>query len=1053
MSSFLVDPELFMAVAADSDGDPDLPRGTHVRLLPSPALGFPLAPFALWPVDPHISALNLQTDVYWHDSTDRPTNPNIGNAGGDLHGWVLWTPPENGRLVGLQVVPAPPDLPIVARLLELSGARVLSQRSRPRYTLAGPVVRHVRLLGQGPIEQVLGYYVTPSQAFECIVGTQPDEAHILSLPTGPRPGYAAGRGQEPALRRVQDGAPLRFTPPDLPNGPFDPLTPGAELARVQALSPSVDERVRELLAGRVPPPAGPSPWVQPTRFEWPADPASDRPWQSGEVDPQDAALVQAMDPGLGRYLGLLGRFEPTPPPGDHPRVWIAAGAFAVDRGRSLAPRRTVGDVLPPPDDLEQRLLVRICDLFAGLKEVVSGLPARGLEGRVLVALAAAGPLPDLPPAPIVVREPARWLRNPDATSTRFRQAFLFEDAPLGSLMAIGRLEGEVWVSRHRFVDLPLGSVPPRRAISVLLGREAAARSGRLARGLASDEDIPADGAPWRYRLSLADLFGRFGAPAELDVPAPDRPGPPAPGVQALLHTSSDRPPGDDPASPGTLEVRVPVPNLVDLSAGGRPLSSIEVTFEGDVRTTPAAEGTTVTFTYDLPLLLPMERRNVQLSARFLDGAGVSSEPFTQALSIADPRSPRIVPTGLGIIWTSLPGPSDEVELKLAWPAQPNSRHRVYLADARGLGVPLVDPGPPEQARSRAEVAVDGANLARQAGGFDGRSAFRLLTDPPIEAGPDGRALLDARLPRTLSVVQFVRVVPLSATGVESDFTACGLVPVAVPSDRRPPAPHVTVTVLPDTGSALITIDAVGLDLVELQIQEPGLFQQPPADTARRPEFRLRRASAAVGDPIYAREIARGTLEPIQAGGKTHFRAAYTDALAGGLPPFVRIAYWAEVRMPPERRIPTAVVEVPPADGVAPIATRQAADAPRAFSLPSVAAPAMRLPRDAPALTMDMVQAHTAVSQAEAGRFVIVVDVAGAPQASVQAIGAYVLRIWLQGAQESTQLGTPTLAAGALSWTSPSMPFIADVPAVTLFVALVDPLGRSSPLLEVSAQPI
>src|SRR5262245_16714912 len=175
MSSFLVDPELFMAVAATTDDDPDLPHATHVRLLPSPALGFPLAPFALWPVDPMIYAFDLRNDVYWHDGAGHRTDASMWNAGGDLHGWVLWSPPETGRLVAVQVIPAPPDLPIVARLLELGGARVLSQRSRPRYTLAAPAVRHMRLLGQGPIEQVVGYYVTPTRVFERIVGTQPDD--------------------------------------------------------------------------------------------------------------------------------------------------------------------------------------------------------------------------------------------------------------------------------------------------------------------------------------------------------------------------------------------------------------------------------------------------------------------------------------------------------------------------------------------------------------------------------------------------------------------------------------------------------------------------------------------------------------------------------------------------------------------------------------------------------------------------------------------------------------------------------------------------------------
>ena len=56
MNSWLIHPRYFSAYAAAvgmglDAPDPDLPNGTHLRLFPSAALGLPLGPFLLWPVD------------------------------------------------------------------------------------------------------------------------------------------------------------------------------------------------------------------------------------------------------------------------------------------------------------------------------------------------------------------------------------------------------------------------------------------------------------------------------------------------------------------------------------------------------------------------------------------------------------------------------------------------------------------------------------------------------------------------------------------------------------------------------------------------------------------------------------------------------------------------------------------------------------------------------------------------------------------------------------------------------------------------------------------
>jgi hypothetical protein len=1055
VSSFLVDPRLFMSVGAVASGDPDLGSAAHLRIVPSPTLGFPLAPFGVWSMVTRAEPIDLTTDMYWHDAAGRLASPNITAAGGDLHGWIQWAPPAEGRLLAVQVSLAPGAPPLVARLLDPAHGRTMVRRSASPYTLAAPLVRHLRLMGGGAVSQILGYSLSPVDLLQHILNTRPDETHIWSLPVDPQAGYANGRGRAAALQRVSSGAPLRLGPPDQPDGPFDALTPAAEVTRVQALAPDVEQRVAELLANRARPG-----WLANTRFEWPADPATNRPWQAAEIDPQSALLVQAMDPGLGRYLGLMGAFA-APPPADPPPAWIAAGVFAVNRGVEITPGRRLGDILPAADAQEGLLLNYMRELFPDLNALLPSLAGQGLEARVLVTVAAAPLPPDTPEAPPISVAPGSWERNADASTTAFRTSFLFEDTPLGALVAIGRQEGGTWQSRHRFVDMPVGSTPARRAVALLLGREqvvvpltlpfgATTSISFLGRALATDQDIPADGAPLPYRFYLGDLFGRFGAPQQVAATAPQRPLPPEPGAQTLIRPPAVAPAGDAPASPGTLEVRVPVPTLLDLAAGSKPIATVQFALEGDVRSLVANEGTTATIAYDLPPLLPMEERQVHLSVNFIDSAGVVSPTFAQALTIDDPRPPVVIPTGPGIIWTSLPGPSEEVELKLSWPGAADARFRVYLADARGLDVPLLNAAGLQ--RARAEIAVDGANLTQQPGGFDGRAAFRLLTDPPlIPVG--GQVLLDARLPRSLGVVQFARIVPVSPRGVDTGFATAGLVPVAVPSDRRPPGPRVTVSVDPDSGAASVTITAVGLDLAELAAAEPGLFQNPLAADARRPEYRLRRASASVSEPVYAREIARGPLDPVNVDGTTQFQAVFVDTPPGGLPWFFSYSYWAEVRFPPERRLPPGVVEVPPPGGVQPIEPRQVRDAQRAFSLPSAPGAAVRVPSAVPALTTDMVQAQATLNPADPANFQLVVTISGAPTTLPGAVGGYTVTMWLSSAAQDIQsLGSQPLSGGALNW-STSVPLggAAAIPPSTLIMRLTDPIGRNGPLLQIPAQ--
>jgi hypothetical protein len=255
---------------------------------------------------------------------------------------------------------------------------------------------------------------------------------------------------------------------------------------------------------------------------------------------------------------------------------------------------------------------------------------------------------------------------------------------------------------------------------------------------------------------------------------------------------------------------------------------------------------------------------------------------------------------------------------------------------------------------------------------------------------------------------------------------------------------VHVAVDPATRVATVRIEAVGLDLVELKASEPGLFTDPPAADSVAPEFRLRRASGLVNDPIYAREIARGPLAIMRDGAAIMFVAEVADPTA--LASYIRYSYWAEVRMPPERRLARGVVELPPAGGVAPVLPSQSADNPRAFSAVSAPASAIHLP-PLPIPTLDGAVGSVV---ATAGTAAAALSAPATPSAP-RAIGSYRLRIWEQWNGGIIVSSGPDieLDGTALAWQGTPAPDASHPLPLTLRYVVVDPAGRESAMTVVA----
>jgi hypothetical protein len=537
------------------------------------------------------------------------------------------------------------------------------------------------------------------------------------------------------------------------------------------------------------------------------------------------------------------------------------------------------------------------------------------------------------------------------------------------------------------------------------------------------------------------VFGRFGDPAQISVPNPVRPLIPQPALRSNL-ALTDRAAGDGPAVVGSLRLTLVVPALHEMTAGSRPLARAVVDLDRVRQDDPAPqEGGTLTFDFALPALLPLEARTLVASAHFEDAEGNLGSTARLEVKVCDPRSPPVPRTGIGIVWSSRPAPATDVEFRLRFTGAAGARYRAYLADARGLDIALVDGDRP---RTRAEVAVDGAR--RGLAGLDMRDRFRLLTEQPLVPAGDGSVLFDTRLPRALEAVQFLRFVPISDRGSEAPFTSCPLLPIAVPSDRRPPSPRVETRVDPVTAIASVTVHAIGFDLPALRAAEPGLFEDPPSANAVAPEYRLRRASGGVPDALYAREIGRGALHRVD----DNFIATRDDApTVDGLSAYVRYHYWAEVRLPPERRVPQGVIEEPlPAGAIAPLQAAQQQDSPGAFSEISAPAVAMFVPTDVPALASGNVTA-TVGAGAAPGTWRLTLNIANGPLVNPRAVGSFRLRVSLQrdAGDWVPEQGETALVNGGLALT---VEHPGPVPALSVALMLVDPIGREAAPLKVDA---
>lgn len=984
---------MLSAHAFRSNGDPDLPDALHLRLLMGNGVGLPLTPFLVYPLETR--PVRLQGELIDNgDGTQRVNLPELPlSAGVIVAAEAISHDPKGGWLAAMHS----------------DGLRIAVKRSREPHLIAAPQLDQLRV--PMSVDAVRFYSARPTDLEKLIFAKPPYSP--LALPVASQlPWYVGGAGRDRGIKRVMTDAPQRFSPVDRPDGPFLPLTPDDEWARLAPQADDLDGMLAAMLGQGSQTPD--SILLSQNGFD------DEGVMQSISSQLLSDVLMRSIDPGIARYLGFAAALQ------DRARIPPRDGAFPALGAVALfaLPRRLIQQLShfgagPQDAEPDPAVVEAFAKQFPGVEQVLELARKFDYWVGAISTVAAAPPSPDTPEIPGLVTQQGRWRSSDDGGS--FAQGFIIKRPPLAPLVAVARQQGD-WTIRH-----DLGAAGRHAIRLVGTRRDPSPTGGQPAetQGIIYDDPI-AGSAPPRYRFALGDLFGRYGPSAECDAVAPPRSAPPMPVVQTFIRRAAPLSPGGA-VSPGTLDLRVPIPALDDLPLGALPIVTVRVTL-GAAMDDRLADGSLHQQSYPLPLLEPMEIMVLDLTVRFIDSAGTLSEAFVEQIEIADARAPVPIPFGYGLIWTSRPGAAQDVQLALDWPAPVGQQHRVYVADAASLRI---------AGTSRAAIADTGVKraLAGEIAGADVRKCFRLLTDQPVMAGNDGVVRFRSTLPRALQTVQFVRIVPVSGGGVEADFDACGLIPVAVPADRAPPPPRLRLSPALEGRLPELLIEATGLNLALLEQAEPGLFDISDVARATPPEYRIRRASGAVPDPIYAREIARGPLVLAATAQGVQFAASLEDSADPVA--YVRYTYWAEIRMPPERRVLETEVPVTGAAGGATEA--QMAQCPAIWSTVSAPITVIHAPGGLPAmLPLEAIDARFVTADAR-----IDLTLHDLPPAGPG--GHWSLRIWLGldgGVLAQSTPDTPIMSS-QIVWSSS---VLATTTQIELGVALVDPIGRQSKVL-------
>jgi len=896
------------AAALDAHGDPHLQPGVHLRVLPGACLGLSVAPMLVDRIAMGSGKrIELAEDVLWTDFRgealtvpfdlapaspatawlpSEPGNPVIyaevlledappariafphrsgRSPVGDLD--LLRAGEAGARPPGRRPpfpLPAPLPFPFPRpprRSVPRSGVRVdalvsgsqgpsvVATADREPYQVCATGMDRVQVTGAGSI---LGIRLLRARQVHERPGQEAWRYLALPIEHGERfQGLtdAWDRAEDRVLRGAAQLLGLHDDPDATHPASCDPVGPWDEMERVKLLwNERLEAMVRSVVDDLS---ASPQDLLMAAESLTGTSVAT----ATAQLPPLAGILQGAVDPGVGRLLGLVEHDDSPPGSPGEIVVYVVRGAW-TSHAKSigwLEPLLMLGGPddpgdfpLPLPGLVKEEREGSFVDLWT-MAAVVVGLPAAAVPRPAVGVAQDLGWVPEVPPAA------RRHIALPLSGLVPAAAVALARETP--GVVGLNTRLPEVY-----------GAGVPDRAVPIVPGvlaeTGAAPAASGPGQGEVHDRFTPQDATD--YRVAQSDWFGRWSPWAHASVGAGLRPPVPVPVIEASFVEPAT------PGSAGTLEVRCLQPRDPDLAPGAYPLTTLSVSamVGGASPATGSAaavrgaapsgvDAAPLIVALTVPPLAPAERRDLVATAHWIDAGGRTSAPSPPARAQAvDPRAPAPLVLPNTLEYAARPDALGRSRVRVSWTANANTAYRVYFSDETTLRQrlsALVAAGRPGAASAVAALgatttAPDRAAVFRSNTTLFDKTCFELLTRTPLLATASGPLSHDHEVSGSLGVLIFFKVVPVSVLAIspmlelggESAFDSAVLLPRGVPNSPAPPAPVLTAS--PDPTDPL---------KVRLSVDVPAGQTAPVA-------LRLRRSRVSAADPLSMPVVASAT---------------------------------------------------------------------------------------------------------------------------------------------------------------------------------------------------
>lgn len=891
--SYLPPAWLIGAQALDHTGDLHLAPGAHFRVVTHPLAGLPLRPLLVYRANLGQSAKNavLRQDITWTDGDGAivPT-PFTLIKGKPVYGWLPVG--ANTRCVWIKpVYEAAKTLRMDAFIHDGYGRTIVGTRTAAPFEIGASAIQGIVLTGEGTTIYGVRWLDLES------IPIGKDIFQVLNLPVKDGPRYVSGL-PDPAkssLDRATAAAQLRLGLHDQP-GAADPaattpISQADESNRLKEITPGLTQPLKVLIQDT-------SASQQALRYDQPLPDGLPQPGNAS-VSCLGAVLSAAADPGVARWLGLLGHDKSPPGVAGDVIVYLIRGFWQIDgdtldaaqkNGLAAATSAPItGNTLPDPN----------------LPFAWPKAPADPGKGYVLYdfrvpAILTLGAPPLRPAAPLLGPETpgaGPWLPAPPPVALRELKLRVAGLVP-GACLGFARQDGGGLHALNEFTPIH------KRALPLVVAHPPDAGQGDL--GDIFDREAPE--SAFTHRVAQADWFGRWSPWASIAVTAAARPLPPAPVLEPKYTVATYGAP--PPAGPlwGTLTVRVPVPPVAELPPGSLLLKTLRLTgtidgvpFSVDTLLPPAVDHLDVTLPGPPGRLMPCTQAVAVIEGTWRNTAdlpGPSSAKRT--VQLLDPRPPPAVVLDPALKYSARPDATGRARVTLEWPVAPGQqRFRVYACDeTRLLAVLAGKPGTAgffaahaaaTTAAARGQAFTDHASLFV-------RDYFENLTGEALTI-PEGATTVRFQhvVSGSLRVLTLYRVVAVSALNVETPWAQTPLVPYGVPNSGPPPQPMLEVV-----APASITVDDPPLAAGAVRLRVRVIRGSMPA--AR---YRLRRSNTTSSDPLRMLAVAEGPIawDPGLPDDPPTFHVDDPGTLPGvpgaSLRPWTRYSWRVEVQAPSE----------------------------------------------------------------------------------------------------------------------------------------------------------